>query len=133
MAFTHTSRFARRASFSPRAVTVALALSATVLSGFATQADAGQLNINVSARGNQRSTWQDAFDKFKKANPDVDLKVTYITEEAYKVQMGGWLATDPPDVVSWHDGERMAYYAQRGLLEDLSPDWSKNALPPEGA
>ncbi|WP_232624470.1 ABC transporter substrate-binding protein [Paraburkholderia ginsengisoli] len=89
-------------------------------------ADAATLNVNVSARGNQRSTWQDAFDKFKKANPDVDLKVTYITEEAYKVQMGGWLATDPPDVVSWHDGERMAYYAQRGLLEDLSSDWSKN-------
>ncbi|WP_168791446.1 ABC transporter substrate-binding protein [Paraburkholderia aromaticivorans] len=88
--------------------------------------DAATLNVNVSARGNQRSTWQDAFDKFKKANPDVDLKVTYITEEAYKVQMSGWLATDPPDVVSWHDGERMAYYAQRGLLEDLSPDWSKN-------
>jgi multiple sugar transport system substrate-binding protein len=89
-------------------------------------ADAAQLNVNVSARGNQRSTWQDAFDKFRKANPDVDLKVTYITEEAYKVQMGGWLATDPPDVVSWHNGERMAYYARRGLLEDLSPDWNKN-------
>ena len=89
-------------------------------------ADAATLTVNVSARGNQRSTWQDAFDKFKKANPDVDLKVSYVTEEAYKVQMSGWLATDPPDVVSWHDGERMAYYAQRGLLEDLSSDWAKN-------
>ncbi|TDG04047.1 extracellular solute-binding protein [Paraburkholderia guartelaensis] len=89
-------------------------------------ANAGTLTVNVSARANQRSTWQDAFDQFKKANPDVDLKVSYITEEAYKVQMGGWLATDPPDVVSWHDGERMAYYAERGLLEDLSPDWAKN-------
>ncbi|WP_429365562.1 ABC transporter substrate-binding protein [Paraburkholderia sp. MM5496-R1] len=88
--------------------------------------DAATLNVNVSARGNQRSTWQDAFDQFKKANPDIDLKITYVTEEAYKVQMGGWLATDPPDVVSWHDGERMAYYAQRGLLEDLSSDWAKN-------
>src|ERR1700759_310243 len=99
---------------------VSVALFASVV------AQAGPLKINVSARGNQRSTWQDAFDKFKKANPDVDLKVTYITEEAYKVQMSGWLATDPPDVVSWHDGERMAYYAPRGLLEDLSSDWSKN-------
>jgi len=102
----------------------AAALMAAVLS--CTVADAATLNVNVSARGNQRSTWQDAFDKFKKANPDIDLKVTYITEETYKVQMSGWLATDPPDVVSWHDGERMAYYAQRGLLEDLSSDWSKN-------
>ncbi|HEY4296475.1 MAG TPA: extracellular solute-binding protein [Paraburkholderia sp.] len=105
-------------------VSIAAALVAGALGSVT--ADAATLNVNVSARGNQRSTWQDAFDKFKKANPDIDLKVTYITEEAYKVQMGGWLATDPPDVVSWHDGERMAYYAQRGLLEDLSPDWSKN-------
>ncbi|CAB3808578.1 ABC transporter substrate-binding protein [Paraburkholderia fynbosensis] len=105
-------------------VSIAAALVAGALASVT--ADAATLNINVSARGNQRSTWQEAFDKFKKANPDVDLKVTYITEEAYKVQMGGWLATDPPDVVSWHDGERMAYYAQRGLLEDLSSDWSKN-------
>ncbi|NKJ45751.1 sugar ABC transporter substrate-binding protein [Burkholderia sp. SG-MS1] len=105
-------------------VSIAAALVAGALASVT--ADAATLNVNVSARGNQRSTWQDAFDKFKKANPDVDLKVTYITEEAYKVQMGGWLATDPPDVVSWHDGERMAYYAQRGLLEDLSSDWSRN-------
>jgi multiple sugar transport system substrate-binding protein len=105
-------------------VSIAAALVAGTLASVA--ADAATLNVNVSARGNQRSTWQDAFDKFKKANPDVDLKVTYITEEAYKVQMGGWLATDPPDIVSWHDGERMAYYAQRGLLEDLSSDWNKN-------
>jgi multiple sugar transport system substrate-binding protein len=122
----HLSRIAGLASFNTRSVTAALAVSAALLSGFVADADAGQLNVNVSARGNQRSTWQDAFDKFKKANPDVDLKITYITEEAYKVQMGGWLATDPPDVVSWHDGERMAYYAKRGLLEDLSCDWSKN-------
>jgi multiple sugar transport system substrate-binding protein len=105
-------------------VSIVAALVAGTLGSVA--ADAATLNVNVSARGNQRSTWQDAFDQFKKANPDVDLKVTYITEEAYKVQMGGWLATDPPDVVSWHDGERMAYYAQRGLLEDLSSDWAKN-------
>ncbi|SAL48127.1 ABC transporter substrate-binding protein [Caballeronia humi] len=115
----NANRFRRLARLS-----AAAAVLATVFISAA--ADAGTLNVNVSARGNQRSTWQDAFDKFKKANPDVDLKVTYITEEAYKVQMSGWLATDPPDVVSWHNGERMAYYAQRGLLEDLSADWSKN-------
>ncbi|WP_213308058.1 ABC transporter substrate-binding protein [Paraburkholderia sacchari] len=108
--------------------TAAVAAVVVVAGTFASvAADAATLTVNVAARGNQRSTWQDAFDKFKKANPDVDLKVSYITEEAYKVQMSGWLATDPPDVVSWHDGERMAYYAQRGLLEDLSADWAKNA------
>ncbi|CAG4897741.1 hypothetical protein R54767_02310 [Paraburkholderia gardini] len=115
---------ARRRTKRLSSAVAAVAMVTALLAGVTAQA--GELNVNVSARGNQRSTWQDAFDKFKKANPDVDLKVTYVTEETYKVQMGGWLATDPPDVVSWHDGERMAYYAQRGLLEDLSSDWSKN-------
>ncbi|WP_114814452.1 ABC transporter substrate-binding protein [Paraburkholderia kururiensis] len=92
----------------------------------ATVADAGTLTVNVSARGNQRATWQEAFDQFRKANPDIELKVTYVGEEAYKVQISGWLATDPPDVLSWHNGERMAYFAKRGLLEDLSGDWQKN-------
>ncbi len=87
---------------------------------------AGTLNVTVSARGNQRSTWQDAFDQFKKANPDVDLKISYVGDEAYKVQISGWLATDPPDVLSWHNGERMAYFAKRGLLADLTSDWQKN-------
>ncbi|WP_434106092.1 ABC transporter substrate-binding protein [Paraburkholderia caffeinilytica] len=112
-------RLRRLTHMSTVAVLVAAALSCAA-------ADAATLTVNVSSRGNQRATWQDAFDKFKKANPDVDLKVTYIADDAYKVQIGGWLATDPPDVVSWNAGERMAYYAQRGLLEDLSSDWSKN-------
>jgi multiple sugar transport system substrate-binding protein len=92
----------------------------------ATYADAATLRVTVSARGNQRAVWQSAFDQFEKANPDVDLKVTYVGEEAYKVQMSGWLATDPPDMLSWHNGERMAYFAKRGLLEDLSSDWQTN-------
>ncbi|MEX3957584.1 ABC transporter substrate-binding protein [Trinickia sp. EG282A] len=91
-----------------------------------TSAIAGTLTVNVSARGSQRATWQNLFDQFRKANPDIDLKVTYVGEEAYKVQISGWLATDPPDVLSWHNGERMAYFAKRGLLQDLSSDWQKN-------
>ena len=87
-----------------------LALACMTCATFAavSNAQAGTLHVTVSARGNQRSTWQNAFDEFKKANPDVDLKVSYVGEEAYKVQMSGWLATDPPDVLSWHNGERMA-------------------------
>jgi multiple sugar transport system substrate-binding protein len=91
-----------------------------------TYVDAATLRVIVSARGSQRDVWQSAFDQFKKANPDVDLKITYVGEEAYKVQMSGWLVNDPPDVLSWHNGERMAYFARRGLLEDLSADWQKD-------
>jgi multiple sugar transport system substrate-binding protein len=109
-----------------RAGKVLLAGIACLAMTIATYADAATLRVTVSARGNQRAVWQSAFDQFEKANPDVDLKVTYVGEEAYKVQISGWLATDPPDVLSWHNGERMAYFAKRGLLDDLSADWQKN-------
>ncbi|TKC81722.1 extracellular solute-binding protein [Trinickia terrae] len=105
---------------------LALACLACATLSAATAAAAGTLAVDVSARGSQRATWQNVFDQFRKANPDIDLKVTYVGEEAYKVQISGWLATDPPDVLSWHNGERMAYFAKRGLLEDLSADWQKN-------
>ncbi|MBB5191160.1 multiple sugar transport system substrate-binding protein [Silvimonas terrae] len=90
-------------------------------------AQAGTLAINVAFKGaSQRAVWQSVFDDFKKAHPDIDMKVAFVDEEAYKVQLPGWLASVAPDVVNWHDGERMAYYARRGLLEDLSGDWAKN-------
>ncbi|MGF6288655.1 ABC-type glycerol-3-phosphate transport system substrate-binding protein [Paraburkholderia youngii] len=59
-------RLRRLAQVSIAAAVVAGALGSAVV-------DAATLNVNVSARGNQRSTWQDAFDQFKKANPDIDI------------------------------------------------------------
>jgi multiple sugar transport system substrate-binding protein len=106
--------------------TLALACMSCAVFAAASPALAGVLHVTVSARANQRATWQNAFDQFKKANPDVDLKVSYVGEEAYKVQLSGWLVADPPDVLSWHNGERMAYFAKRGLLADLTGDWAKN-------
>lgn len=61
----------------------ALALACLAGAAFtaATVADAGTLTVDVSARGNQRATWQEAFDQFRKANPDIDLKVTYVAKK----------------------------------------------------
>jgi multiple sugar transport system substrate-binding protein len=90
-------------------------------------AQAGTLAVNIAFKGaSQRAVWQSAIDDFKKAHPDIDVKVSFVDEEAYKVQLPGWLSTVAPDIVNWHDGERMAYYARRGLLEDLTNDWNKN-------
>src|SRR5882757_304253 len=90
-------------------------------------AQAGTLTANIAFKGaSQRAVWQQTFDAFKKAHPDIDVKATFVDEEAYKVQLPGWLTTVAPDIVNWHNGERMAYYAKRGLFEDLTPDWNKN-------
>jgi len=103
-------------------------LAATLVSGVAVNlAQAGTLAVNIAYKGaTQRTVWQSTLDEFKKANPDVDVKVAFVEEETYKVQLPGWLSTQAPDIINWHNGERMAFYASRGLLEDLSEDWKKN-------
>jgi len=106
---------------------IAIALAAAGLSLASSQALAGTLAVNVAFKGaSQRAVWQSVIDQFKAAHPGIDVKISFIDEEAYKVQLAGWLTTAAPDIVNWHDGERMAYYAKRGLFEDLTPDWNKN-------
>ncbi|RFU44911.1 ABC transporter substrate-binding protein [Paraburkholderia sp. DHOC27] len=115
-------------TFKLRKILVAVALTAAgAAASVAGTAQAGTLAINIAFKGaSQRAVWQQVLDEFKKAHPDVDIKASFIDEEAYKVQLPGWLTTVSPDIVTWHDGERMAYYAKRGLFDDLSGDWSKN-------
>ncbi|WP_024903161.1 ABC transporter substrate-binding protein [Robbsia andropogonis] len=94
---------------------------------FAAQVHAGELTINLAFKGaNQRDFWDTALAQFEKANPDIKVKASFVEEEAYKVQLPGWLISQAPDIIKWHEGERMRYYAQRGLLEDISSDWQKN-------
>ncbi|MBP0591226.1 extracellular solute-binding protein [Paraburkholderia sp. LEh10] len=117
--------------FNPRKAmaTLAFAVAATVssLAVTATNAAAGTMTMNIAFKGaSQRAVWQSVIDDFRKAHPDIDVKASFVDEEAYKVQLPGWLSTVAPDVVNWHNGERMAYYARRGLFEDLSGDWKKN-------
>ncbi|WP_075257996.1 ABC transporter substrate-binding protein [Herbaspirillum camelliae] len=90
-------------------------------------ANAGTLQLNIAFKGAEtRAVWERLIQEFQKTNPDVTPKVAFVEEEAYKVQLPGWLSSVAPDVINWHEGERMAYYAKRGLLEDLSSDWQKN-------
>ncbi|MFM0244522.1 ABC transporter substrate-binding protein [Paraburkholderia sediminicola] len=112
----------------PRKILLALALAAAAAgASVVSTAQAGTLEVNIAFKGaSQRAVWQSIIDDFKKTHPGTDVKVSFIDEEAYKVQLPGWLSTVAPDIVNWHDGERMAYYAQRGLFEDLSGDWAKN-------
>ncbi|GJH35656.1 extracellular solute-binding protein [Paraburkholderia hospita] len=118
---------ARKFSARTTIAAAALAVAAAVSPFAATTAEAGTMTINIAFKGaSQRAVWQSVIDDFKKAHPDIDVKASFVDEEAYKVQLPGWLSTVAPDVVNWHNGERMAYYARRGLFEDLSGDWKKN-------
>ncbi|HLX03043.1 MAG TPA: extracellular solute-binding protein [Trinickia sp.] len=115
-------------TFKPRKILTAVTLAAAAVAmSTAGLASASTLTVDIAFKGaSQRAVWQSVIDSFEKAHPGIDVKVSYVDEEAYKVQLPGWLTTVAPDVITWHDGERMAYYAKRGLFDDLSGDWSKN-------
>ncbi len=88
---------------------------------------AEELKYFIAFKGaNQRGFWEETIAEFEKENPDVRVNASFIEEEAYKVQLPGWLTTEAPDLIRWHAGERMAYYAERGLLEDISDLWTEN-------
>src|SRR5471030_322429 len=92
-----------------------------------TVANAGTINVNIAFKGtSQRVIWEKVISEFQQENPDIKVNSAFVEEETYKVQLPAWLTTMAPDIIRWHEGERMAYYASRGLLDDLSADWTAN-------
>lgn len=82
---------ARRFRIGLAAATLAVA---TAASWIANSAHAGTLAVNVAFKGaSQRAVWQSVFDDFHKAHPDIDVKASFIDEEATRCNC---LAGSPP-------------------------------------
>lgn len=94
-----------------------------------TQALAGTLVINSNQSDPApKKAWAELIQRFQAENPDIDVKVNEYDHEGYKSAIRNWLVTSPPDVVFWFAGNRMKYFVERGLLEDVSDVWEDNAL-----
>lgn len=92
-------------------------------------AQAGTLVINSNASDTSVRTAFDAVVKgFSAENPDVDVKVNTFDTEGYKTSIRNFLSAEPPDVVTWYAGHRMAPFVDAGLFEDVSDIWAKNGL-----
>ncbi|MFL9875142.1 extracellular solute-binding protein [Paraburkholderia megapolitana] len=92
-------------------------------------AQAGTLVINSNAADTSVRTAFDAVVKgFSAENPDVDVKVNTFDTEGYKTSIRNFLSAEPPDVVTWYAGHRMAPFVDAGLFEDVSDIWAKNGL-----
>lgn len=92
-------------------------------------AQAGTLVINSNASDTSVRTAFDAVVKgFSVENPDVDVKVNTFDTEGYKTSIRNFLSAEPPDVVTWYAGHRMAPFVDAGLFEDVSDIWAKNGL-----
>lgn len=94
-----------------------------------TQAFAGTLVINSNQSDPApKKAWAELVERFQAENPDITVKMNEYDHEGYKSAIRNWLVTSPPDVVFWFAGNRMKYFVERGLLEDVSDVWADNEL-----
>ena len=72
-----------------------------------------------------------AFDQrivalFKQKYPGIQVRHTIVAHEDFKQAIRTYLASSrPPDVLTWFAGERMRYFAERGLVADITDLWRK--------
>lgn len=100
---------------------LALLLSASALAANLPAAVSGKLIINSDQSDPApRKAWTQVVEQFRQENPDLEVSFNLFGHESYKTGFRQWLGNAPPDVVFWYAGERMQYFVQRGLLEDIS-------------
>ncbi|WP_320822477.1 ABC transporter substrate-binding protein [Reinekea sp.] len=93
------------------------------------QAFAGTLVINSNQSDPApKKAWGEMIAQFQVENPGIDVKMNEYDHEGYKSAIRNWLVTSPPDVVFWFAGNRMKYFVDRGLFEDVSDVWAEEGL-----
>ncbi|AMP17311.1 extracellular solute-binding protein [Collimonas pratensis] len=109
--------------------TLLVKLLPLLFSAMALSASAGTLVINSDASDPAAKAALDAIIKgFKAENTDVEVKLNTFDHEGYKTSIRNFLTANPPDVVNWYPGHRMAPFVDAGLFEDVSDLWTKNGL-----
>ncbi len=105
------------------------AVTAVALGALPTLSMAGG-NLVISANTSDaapRAAFEEVVDKFKAANPDINVEFNIIESEAYKTAIRNFLVADKgPDIGFWFAGNRMAGFVSDGLFGDISSVW-KNA------
>lgn len=76
----------------------------------------------------QPEALRELIERFKKANPGVEVDLTINGREDHKTAIRNFLKANPPDVTSWYGGARMHVFSDSGLFEDLTDLWDKENL-----
>ncbi len=83
------------------------------------------MNSNASDLA-PREAWEEIVRRFEQENPDIDVQVTTFAHEAYKTNIRNFLSSEAPDVTMWSAGNRMKFFVDQGLFEDVSDVWAEN-------
>lgn len=103
------------------------AFAALALSGASAMAGEIVLNSDQSDPAPKKAMEQMIAD-FQKANPGVTVKWNNFDHEGYKSAIRNFLQANPPDVVAWYAGNRMAPFVKAGLFADVTDVWTANGL-----
>ena len=57
------------------------------------------------------------------ANPDIDVKINTVDHNTFQQNITTYLQ-QPDDLITWFAGYRLRYFAEQGLLGDLSDVWA---------
>lgn len=82
---------------------------------------AGKLVINsYNGDPEPRRVTNLLLEMFNEQYPDIEVELNIFAHEDFKTLIRTWLPSDDaPDVAQWFAGERMRYFADKGLLESM--------------
>jgi raffinose/stachyose/melibiose transport system substrate-binding protein len=82
---------------------------------------------HIQVADDQKALWQQMADDYMAANPNVNIEITVLENEAFKTKLTTVMQSgDPPDIFQSWGGGTMNEYAQAGLLKDITADLDKD-------
>jgi raffinose/stachyose/melibiose transport system substrate-binding protein len=82
---------------------------------------------HIQVADDQKALWQKMADDYMKANPNVNIEITVLENEAFKTKLTTVMQSgNPPDIFQSWGGGTMNEYATAGLLKDITADLEKD-------
>ena len=78
---------------------------------------------HIQVADDQKALWQQMADDYMAANPNIQVDITVLENEAFKTKLTTVMQSgDPPDIFQSWGGGTMNEYAEAGLLKDITAD-----------
>jgi raffinose/stachyose/melibiose transport system substrate-binding protein len=82
---------------------------------------------HIQVADDQKAFWQELTDEYMAANPNVNVEITVLENEAFKTKLTTVMQSgNPPDIFQSWGGGGMIEYAEAGLLKDITADLEKD-------
>lgn len=105
-----------------------LAIGIAALAVSAAQAQQRTLRYYADFDPAPLAAFEAAIAQFESEHPDIDVVLQNFDHEGYKTAIRNFLTADPPDLLNWYAGNRMAPFVNAGHFMDVSDVWAEHGL-----